>query len=83
MCNFAKSNNLVFSKAIFLQKLVLSGELDPVSLICLHKEYACIRLEKLIDFNFGICDSFYENLPKHAKTTIEIWLKVGNNFIFN
>ena len=31
-----------------------------------------------------ICDPFCENVPKVKKTTtIEIWLKVGNNSIFN
>ena len=30
-----------------------------------------------------ICDPYCENVPKVAKTTIKIWLKVGNNFIFN
>ena len=28
-----------------------------------------------------ICDPFWENVPKRAKTTTEIRLKVGNNFI--
>ena len=30
-----------------------------------------------------ICDPFWENVPKVEKTTIEIRLKVGNNYIFN
>ena len=29
------------------------------------------------------CDPLWKNVPKVAKTTIEIWLKVGNNSIFN
>ena len=36
-------------------------------------------LIKLLD----VCDPFWENVPKVAKTTIEIWLKVGNYSIFN
>ena len=30
-----------------------------------------------------MCDQFLENVPERAKTTIEIQLKVGVNFIFN
>ena len=30
-----------------------------------------------------ICDPFWENLPKYTETTIEIYLKVGSNFILN
>ena len=28
---------------------------------------------------FPICDQFYENVPKVAKTSAQIWLKVANN----
>ena len=56
----------------------------------LHKKYSLpinmpptINIHKYIFESFSICDLFWENVPKCTKTTIEIRLKAGNNFILN
>ena len=44
---------------------------------------SCYQKPYFKNFTLDTCDPFCENLPKRAKTTIEIWLKVGNNLIFS
>ena len=54
---------------------VLHITFDLLGVPCIYSEDIYISLD--------ICDPFWENLPKHAETNIEIELKVGNNFILN